>query len=111
MWIFTKYGYLSIVEHKDMDNYFQIRSREIRPLQKYWPKYDIDIIEWADYRFRITIKKNIALKKLIKIIEEINYINFKNQCSDSREYHDALADIWSRMYFFQSEMISKSQER
>ena len=110
MWIFTKYGYLSIVEHNQINDYFQIRSREIKPLKKYWPEYDIHIIEWADYRFRINIKKDIAVKKLIKIIKDINYDNFKNQCTDSREYHDALADIWSRMYFFQSQMINKLQD-
>ena len=55
MWIFTKYGFLAIVQHNSMPDHFQVKSRTIEPLEILWPEHEIEIIDWADYRFRITM--------------------------------------------------------
>ena len=57
MWIFTRWGFLSIVQHNAMPGYFQVKARVIDPLEHLWPEHEIEIIDWADYRFRITIEK------------------------------------------------------
>ena len=50
MWIFTTNGFLSIVQHKDADGHFQIKSRVRAPLEELWPDHEILEIGWADYR-------------------------------------------------------------
>ena len=57
MWIFTKWGFLSIVQHNTIPGYFQVKARVIDPLERLWPQHEIEVIHWADYRFRITIEK------------------------------------------------------
>ena len=54
MWVFTKCGFLAIVQHNSMPDHFQVKSRTIEPLEILWPEHEIEIIDWADYRFRIT---------------------------------------------------------
>ena len=47
MWIFTTSGFLSIVQHKDADGHFQIKSRVRAPLEDLWPDHEILEIGWA----------------------------------------------------------------
>ena len=44
MWIFTKYGFISVVQHNAMPGHFQVKSRVIDPLEILWPEQDIEII-------------------------------------------------------------------
>ena len=104
MWIFTKYGFLSIVQHNSMKNHFQVKSRVIEPLEILWPDHDIEVISWADYRFRITISKDDVVSVLANEINVINYTSFKNQCEKDECYHHALTRIWGIMYNFQQRM-------
>ena len=64
MWIFTTHGFLSVVQHNAMPDHFQIKSRVRDPLSELWPDHEIEVIDWADYRFRITIEKSDALSVL-----------------------------------------------
>ena len=61
MWVFTTKGFLSIVQHKDMADHFQVKSRVRAPLESLWPDHDVLVIDWADYRFRINIRKDEAI--------------------------------------------------
>ena len=72
MWIFTKYGFLSIVQHNAMPKFFQVKARIIDPLEQLWPEHEIEIIDWADYRFRITIEKDKVFDILSKEIQNVN---------------------------------------
>jgi len=108
MWIFTNKGFLSIVQHKDMPDHFQVRSRVRRPLDDLWPEHEVQVIEWADYRFRITIGKQEVKPVIESELESVDYTNFKNSCKDV-EYLRALVRIWSEMHRYQtaSEGMSK----
>ena len=101
MWIFTKKGFLSIVQHKSKEEYFQVKSREIDSLELLWPEHSVEIIDWADYRFRITLKKDDVFPIIMKQIRDINYTSFKDTCSQNHDYHDALVKVWMIMYQFQ----------
>lgn len=104
MWIFTRYGFLSIVQHNAMPGYFQVKARVISPLEQLWPEQDIEIIDWADYRFRITIEKEMVFPILLKQIQEVNYTSFKNECYVDHDYHDTLVRVWTTMYNYQLRM-------
>ena len=74
MWVFTRWGFLSIVQHNAMPGYFQVKARVIDPLENLWPEHEIEIIDWADYRFRITMEKEKAFDILSKEIQDVEKI-------------------------------------
>tara|TARA_B110000003_G_scaffold274931_1_gene316155 strand:+ start:603 stop:926 length:324 start_codon:yes stop_codon:yes gene_type:complete len=104
MWIFTKYGFISVVQHNSLEDCFQVKSRVVEPLEILWPEIDIEIIDWADYRFRITIEKEKVFPTLLELIQEVGYTSFKDECRSDHDYHDALVKVWSTMYNYQLNM-------
>ena len=106
MWIFTTKGFLSIVQHNSMPDHFQVKSRAIDPLEALWPDQEIEVIDWADYRFRITMTKEKALDVLTREVRDVTYTSFKDQCHEDHDYHYALTRVWSIMYNYQKGMES-----
>ena len=106
MWIFTKHGFIAIVQHNSMQGHFQIKSRIIDPLEILWPDKEIEIIDWADYRFRITIAKEEALHVLAEQAASVDYTSFKDRCKYDEDYHHALTRVWSIMLDYQQRMES-----
>ena len=102
MWIFTTKGFLSIVQHNSMPDHFQVRSRVINPLSALWPDHEVEVIDWADYRFRITILKAEVVPVLAEQIAAVGYTNFKNECRRDEEYQEALGVVWETMYHYQT---------
>ena len=107
MWIFTTYGFISVVQHNSLEGYFQVKSRVVEPLEILWPEMDIEVIDWADYRFRITIEKEKVFDILSKEIQNVNYTSFKNECYVDHDYHDVLVRVWNTMYNYQMKMEMK----
>ncbi len=101
MWAFTTHGFLSIVQHNAMPDHFQVKARVPDPLEKLWPDHEIEVIDWADYRYRITIGKSEVLPVLLEVIASVDYTSFKDDCSDDTIYHLALTRVWQVMYSFQ----------
>ena len=106
MWIFTKRGFLSIVQHNSMPDHFQVKSRVADPLEQLWPDHEVEVIDWADYRFRITIPKDEVLTVLKEEVEDVLYTSFKNECEVDEGYHYVLTRVWSIMYNYQQRMGS-----
>ena len=104
MWVFTDKGFLSIVQHDALPAYFQVKSRVIDPLEILWPNHEIEIIDWADYRFRITIEKSEALPVILEVMASVDYTSFKDACRDDYNYHESLCRIWGEMYRYQTKM-------
>ena len=102
MWVFTTQGFLSVVQHNSMPDHFQIKSRVRDPLSALWPDHEIEVIDWADYRYRITIHKEEALPVLIGVIQSIDYTGFKGACHGSPRYHDVLVWVWRIMHEYQA---------
>ena len=101
MWVFTTHGFLSIVQHNAMPDHFQVKSRVPGPLESLWPDHEVEVIDWADYRYRITIEKPEVLPVLLEVIASVDYTSFKDACSDDANYHLALSSVWQVMYSFQ----------
>ena len=106
MWMFTTRGFLSIVQHNAMPDHFQVKSRVPGPLESLWPDHEVEVIDGADYRYRITIEKLEVLPVLLKVIASVDYTSFKDACSHDSKYHTALTRIWNIMYSYQMEMES-----
>ena len=102
MWAFTTYGFLSIVQHKAIPDHFQVKARVSDPLEKLWPDHEIEVIDWADYRYRITIEKSEVLPVLLEVIASVDYTSFKDACSSDDSYSLALSRVWQVMFSYQS---------
>ncbi len=101
MWLFTIHGFLSVVQHNALPNHFQVKSRVPDPLQELWPNHEIEVIDWADYRFRITIEKSEVLPVLLEVMSSVDYTSFKNACDSDNVYQSVLGRIWHLMFQYQ----------
>jgi hypothetical protein len=124
MWIFTKYGYFSVVSarmneglSREIDpETLMIRSRSKEHLENLKNSFaslaNFIILETssADYRYRIFVPKLVWAEIMSKMTEDIDYDNFKNETSKytknnkgNYEYVKCLSDIWGVMYDFQNQ--------
>jgi hypothetical protein len=110
MWLFTQYGFYSVVCGRDLHgnaarvdpDTLMVRARSLRhleSLQKRFPQLaSLAIGDTADtdYRFRIVVPKPVWVEVTRELAAEIDYGNFKDRAhsrsSDDR-YVDALHDV------------------
>ena len=101
MWVFTKHGFVSIVQHRDDPSIFLVRSRNVRPLIALWPDYEIHELGLADYRYRIFVPRVVVSEVVMDLLDGLDYPNFKSACTDDDDYQIALASVWRTMYGYQ----------
>ena len=101
MWVFTKHGFVAIVQHNSLPDHFQVKSRVVDPLENLWPGHKIEVIDWADYRYRIFVPVEGVSSVISDLIMEVDYPNFKAACTDDDEYQSALASVWWTMLEYQ----------
>jgi hypothetical protein len=129
MWVFTKYGFYSIACANDSDgnldvNTVMVRARDdqhLRNLQERFPDTEIGTAEIIalpsrDYGFRIIVPKSAWVQALSQLATEQTWSNFKNEVGTysriknlSRDYVDALHDIWGVMYRIQTRLKRKTK--
>lgn len=120
MWIFTPDGFFSAVEHKDDPSKIMIRTRARIHAQKLvdaCPEEDKpELVETpppADYRFRVTVKRETWAYLLAKFVADIDYLNFKNEASKRKHpagFMSALHGVWSKLLGFQDSMHDDTKE-
>jgi hypothetical protein len=117
MWIFTKYGFFSVVKSNE-SNDLMIRSRNKKHLENLKNKFDklqnFEILRTkdADYRYRIIISKEIWSNIMSELSENIDYSNFKNKVYETlkdKNLNFSLGDIWNIMYNYQRDIESLGQ--
>lgn len=114
MWLFTQYGFYSVVCARDLDgnptridsDTFMVRARSrkhLESLQKRFPQLaasEVTETSNTDYRFRILVAKSVWVEVARELAAEIDYGNFKaraERCSHDERYVDALHDVWEVM--------------
>lgn len=109
MWIFTKYGYFSIVKDQRNSEHYQIRSRTLNDIKnvvkllELTDKYIITTSN-ADYLYRIVIDKSDYKSFMDQITESVNYTNFKDMTHNTLDQIDKselLLEIWCIMKEYQ----------
>jgi len=105
MWAFTKLGFYSVVRKKARGKTLVVRARargDLEALRPYLPKkpeMKIIVLPVADYRYRIEVEQSVWSKLMAKLVNEIDYDNFKNSVAKHQGsaraslYHD----VWSVM--------------
>lgn len=94
MWIMTKFGFFSVVEHKDNDQLFLVRARRKEHLQdlldflkgKGEKVEDLGIVDrpYSDYSFAILMNKTWFSACMVRVMQDINYHNFKDAVEDHK---------------------------
>ena len=93
MWIYTRQGMISIVQHRDNQDVFLVRSRERSTLEDLFRGFAIIELEAADYPFRVFVNRD-ELPIIYGMIAGINFPNFKNSVKDP-ERHDVYFDVYN----------------
>jgi hypothetical protein len=101
MWLFTQFGFYSIVRKKDG---IHVRGRVRKDLEnlKNAAALQQEIVKWdgADYRYRMLVDDR-ALRKIMTVLaDELDYDNFKNRVttlSDQRAKLGAYHGVWGLM--------------
>ena len=83
MWIFTTFGFFSIVQ-KSGNSFLTVRARVASDLDRLREKYMPDLSktikgQGSDYPFRATISHEDFAKGMEKIVKAIHYSNFKTE--------------------------------
>ena len=68
---------------------------------------EIEIIDWADYRFNHDIERKGNIGR-DGTNDGSRYTSFKDECKYDEEYQYTLTRVWSIMYNYQQRMESKA---
>jgi len=105
MWVFTKYGLISVSCAKE-EGVMALRFRtqgQVENFQNRFPvlaAQPVQTSETADYRYRILVEKKTWVMIAAELAEEIDYTKFKSSVIDfpgKDEYHDRLLEVWAMM--------------
>ncbi|MBL7178907.1 MAG: hypothetical protein ABIK98_05300 [Pseudomonadota bacterium] len=117
MWIFTKDGFFSAVFDKYCNRgELMIRSRckdDLIRLSKklygYCDETKIVEMEYADYRFRMKIKKHMWSNYLTNCAMDIDYASVKDNIVPAKDdlRKDVYYQVWIALYRWQSMMHEK----
>ncbi len=106
MWLYTTYGFYSVVRHKDWQDRFMVRARERKHLEDlltyFWKDHfgDKPVIKHTpegDYAYRITVHWRDWIDIVGSLADQTSYENFKNACHDQMndsDYDDVLFETW-----------------
>lgn len=100
MWVFTEFGFFSIVAHRDKPGHLLVRSRceaDVRALAtKLKPRPRVTRTPKADYLFRVTVPRAALGELLQATTADIAYDNFKSAVARAQgpERAHLYHDVW-----------------
>jgi hypothetical protein len=101
MWIFTKYGFFSIVANGDD---FVVRARSKMHLENLRRRFEdlkacpVDEKSATDYPCRIYVQRKTWLEVVRRLTGEVDYTNFKKEVgTKDAMYSRAVAAVWAIM--------------
>lgn len=108
MWLFTQYGFYSVVAAADEDDKYQVRSRVRNDLEnlKNLAQLDNEILENAatDYRYRLILDGEEWSRALGSLGATIDYANFQNRIAELPDQQGKSAfyhHVWSHALKFE----------
>jgi hypothetical protein len=107
MWLFTKFGFFSAVEHRDNSNVLIVRARvkrdieELRKRLPYRPR--IKSTPDADYPYRIEVDRLTFSQILAKVVlDDLDYPNFKSAVAKlDPKRADAYHEVWATLIYLE----------
>jgi hypothetical protein len=111
MWLFTTQGFFSVVRHTHLPGHLLIRARlreDIERLASLLAKetgrpFVPMVLSEADYRYRLEVPRADFARAAIRLVEEIDYPNFKLAVHGEPARDRAYGRVWSVMAELQEE--------
>jgi|TARA_R100001163_G_scaffold65755_1_gene64537 hypothetical protein len=108
MWVLMNDSFLSIVQDKDQEDIYLVRSRRFEDIEVIFGQgYEIYEGLGRDYRFRSFIPKTIVADAIHQRLLNIDYDNFKNSVIDD-DRHDAYLEVWHDLWYLDSDIGSEA---
>lgn len=107
MWIFAKTGFISVVVHRADPALLMVRARFEGDIEAvFGDLIDVRVTPFADYRFRTQVGRKRFAKVLARMVDEMDYDNFKNSVarSDPERVSDYMS-VWAAMESAQERRI------
>lgn len=102
MWLFTKKGFFSAVQHKDDATRILIRARFKGDLERLFKANGVlakvSFDSHADYAYRAVITRETFVYIAKREAESIDYTNFKSAAHDGTRRDAAYMDVWGVMF-------------
>ncbi len=99
MWIFTSNAFLSIVDKAPAKHdELLVRARRQGDIEKVFPNAKVKKTVGSDYLFRAVVKRIDVAAAMVKMVNELNYDNFKDSIPHSdNQLHNACSQVWRVM--------------
>lgn len=101
MWIITKSGFISAVQHDKNSELMRVRARKIEHLQKPFPHLKVvDFGEKAsDYRYHCDVPRDEFAAWLLIELDQVDYTSHAKEAmsGDDHEFYSALMGCWGQL--------------
>lgn len=102
MWLITTRGFYSVVADRHHDGRLLVRARvreDLEALGDLIPRLRVEETPERDYRFRISVRRDVWTSAAAALAEEIDYPNFKNAVAERQGPGRAhvYSDVWLRL--------------
>jgi hypothetical protein len=107
MWVFTREGFVSVVQYRGQPETLLVRSRDAAHLKALNETYDIQgqylpTAVTADYQARMTVSRARWAHAMTQMVEAIDYPNFKEMVGQDRpadvRYLTGLIEVWTTLF-------------
>lgn len=110
MWLMTKLGFFSVVEHRDDPSVLLVRARCEADIKN---AASATGCEWwtdenADYPHRMMCDRERWASTVAKITNDIDYDNFKSSVTDERHL-SAYHRVWIDMLYIDDRIVSDEE--
>lgn len=113
MWLFTPFGFFSVVAHRHEPEMLLVRSRARADLGSLLAELEGDDAHVpiqrtpdADYPYRVTLRRETVVELMTRfVMTGLDYPNFKNAVADRQGYERASTyhDVW--------EVVTRTEDR
>jgi len=105
MWLFSKTGFISVVAHRDKPKHLMVRARVMEDLEGFLDRCPTSALKSVkivttldgDYRHRVVVKRKHAAVAIARMVDEIDYDNFKNAVHDDSPRDAAYMAVWTAL--------------
>lgn len=106
MWIFTPFGFYSVVKKDPKSDVLNVRARareDLIALEEFLGPVKIIELGFTDYRYRIEVKQETWAKVMAEVTMRLDYSNFKDTVKKRQGADRAglYSRVWSVMYDLQ----------
>ena len=96
MWIILNNAFFSIVRNRNNQRELLVRARVKGDIEKIFPRASVFEDNYADYKYRSFIDREIVARTVSRELSKINYDNFKNSVSrDDNLRLQAYHGVWN----------------